>query len=104
MSREEAETPGKANIISTKNINLMRRNTVNQANEAGDAGKDAVAEDVHMVDVQPQVEVGPSSQVPTEVEVPPPVQQDEFQSFRDKDPSAENSKQQDGVTARDQSS
>ncbi|MED6192452.1 hypothetical protein PIB30_010085 [Stylosanthes scabra] len=118
MSREEAETPGKANVISTKNINLMRRNTVNQANEAGDAGKDAVVEDVHMVDVQPQVEVGPSSQVPTEVEVPPPVQQvikefiqigfggmrnmDEFRSFRDKDPSADNSKQQDGATARDQ--
>ncbi|MED6221669.1 hypothetical protein PIB30_057016 [Stylosanthes scabra] len=143
MSREEAETPGKANVITTKNINLMRRNTVNQANEAGYAGKDTVAEDVHMVDVQPQVEVGPSSQVPTEVEVPPPVQQvikefiqigfegmrnmvtegfarlsnrldnldtrmaslqDEFRRFRDKDPSADNSKQQDGATARDQSS
>ncbi|MED6145847.1 hypothetical protein PIB30_028953 [Stylosanthes scabra] len=104
MSREEAETPGKANVITTKNINLMRRNTVNQANEAGDAGKDVVAEDVHMVDVQPQVEVGPSCQVPTEVEVPPPAQQDEFRSFRDKDPSVDNSKQQDGATARDQSS
>ncbi|MED6114647.1 hypothetical protein PIB30_082417 [Stylosanthes scabra] len=75
MSREEVETPGKANVITTKNINLMRRNTVNQADEAGDAGKDAVAEDVHMVDLQPQVEVGPSSQVPTKVEVPPPIQQ-----------------------------
>ncbi|MED6127554.1 hypothetical protein PIB30_089136 [Stylosanthes scabra] len=75
MSREKAETPDKANVITTKNINLMRRNTVNQANEADDAGKDVVAEDVHMVDVQPQVEVGPSPQVPPEVEVLPPVQQ-----------------------------
>ncbi|MED6124189.1 hypothetical protein PIB30_056752 [Stylosanthes scabra] len=143
MSREEAETPSKANVITTKNINLMRRNTVNQANEAGDAGKDVVAEDAPMVDVQPQVEVDPPSQVPSEVEVPPPVRQvnkefiqigfegmrdmvtegfarlsnrldnldtrmanlqNEFRSFRGKDPSADNLKQQDGATARDQSS
>ncbi|MED6180431.1 hypothetical protein PIB30_010362 [Stylosanthes scabra] len=143
VSCEKAETPGIANVITTKNINFMRQNTVNQANEAGDASKDVVAEDVHMVDVQPQVEVVPSPQVPPEVEVPPPVQQvikefiqigfegmrdmvtegfarlsnhlddldtrmaslqDEFQSFRDKNSSADNLKQQDGATARDQSS
>ncbi|MED6216801.1 hypothetical protein PIB30_011393 [Stylosanthes scabra] len=137
MSREEAETPGKTNVITTKNINFMRRNTINQANEAGDAGEDAVAEDVRMVDVQPQVEVGSSSQVP------PPIQrvikefiqigfesmrdmvtkgfarlsnrldnldtrmaslQDEFRSFRDKDLGADNLEQQDGATARNQSS
>ncbi|MED6194595.1 hypothetical protein PIB30_029973 [Stylosanthes scabra] len=76
MSREEAETPGKANVITTKNINLMRRNIVNQVDEAGAAGKDAVAEDIHMVDIQPQFEIGNSSQVPPEAEVLPQVRQD----------------------------
>ncbi|MED6226622.1 hypothetical protein PIB30_105628 [Stylosanthes scabra] len=76
MCREEAETPGKANVITTKNINLMRQNIVNQVDEAGAAGEDAVAEDVHMVDIQPQFEIGNSSQVPPEAEVPPQIRQD----------------------------
>ncbi|MED6208204.1 hypothetical protein PIB30_042861 [Stylosanthes scabra] len=79
------------------------------AYEAGDVGEDAIAEDVHMVDVQLQFEVGTPSQAPPEAEVPPQVQRDimefiqkaslrdEFRSFGDEDSVDDDLEQQDDV-------
>ncbi|MED6117112.1 hypothetical protein PIB30_106884, partial [Stylosanthes scabra] len=68
LSREEVVNPGSANIITSKNINQMRRNLVNQADIAEGVGEE-VAGDMPMPDTQPQPTVGTSSQVPTEIEV-----------------------------------
>ncbi|MED6171562.1 hypothetical protein PIB30_041785 [Stylosanthes scabra] len=69
LSREEVVDPGSANIITSKNINQMWRNLVNQADTAEGVGEEA-AGDMPMPDTQPQPTVGTSSQVPTETEVP----------------------------------
>ncbi|MED6188986.1 hypothetical protein PIB30_091193 [Stylosanthes scabra] len=69
LSREEVVNPGSANIITSKNINQMRRNLVDQADAAEGVGEDA-AGDMPMPDTQPQPTVGTSSQVPTETEEP----------------------------------
>ncbi|MED6139297.1 hypothetical protein PIB30_082467 [Stylosanthes scabra] len=68
LSREEVVNPGSANIITSKNINQMRRNLVNQTDAAEGVGEEA-AGDMPMPDTQPQPTVGTSSQVPTETEV-----------------------------------
>ncbi|MED6150067.1 hypothetical protein PIB30_068629 [Stylosanthes scabra] len=69
LSREEVVNPGSANIITSKNINQMRRNLVDQADAAEGVGEEA-AGDMPMPDTQPQPTVGTSSQVPSETEVP----------------------------------
>ncbi|MED6175464.1 hypothetical protein PIB30_078635 [Stylosanthes scabra] len=69
LSREEVVNPGSANIITSKNINQMRRNLIDQADAAEGVGEEA-AGDMPMPDTQPQPKVGTSSQVPTETEVP----------------------------------
>ncbi|MED6127206.1 hypothetical protein PIB30_085852 [Stylosanthes scabra] len=69
LSREEVVNPGSANIITSKNINQMRRNLVDQADAAEGIGEEA-ARDMPMPDTQPHPTVGTSSQVPTETEVP----------------------------------
>ncbi|MED6115972.1 hypothetical protein PIB30_095800 [Stylosanthes scabra] len=69
LSREEVVNPSSANIITSKNINQMRRNLVDQADVAEGVGEEA-AGDMPMPDTQPQPTVGTSSQVPTETEVP----------------------------------
>ncbi|MED6175171.1 hypothetical protein PIB30_075826 [Stylosanthes scabra] len=69
LSREEVVNPGSANIITSKNINQMRRNLVDQADAAEGVGEEAV-EDMPMPDTQPQPTVGTSSQVPTGTWVP----------------------------------
>ncbi|MED6136641.1 hypothetical protein PIB30_057781 [Stylosanthes scabra] len=69
LSREEVVNPDSANIITSKNINQMRRNLVGQADAAEGVGEEAVG-DMPMSDTQPQPTVGTSSQVPTETEVP----------------------------------
>ncbi|MED6139780.1 hypothetical protein PIB30_087170 [Stylosanthes scabra] len=69
LSREEVVNPSSANIITSKNINQMQRNLVDQADAAECFGEEAVG-DMPMPDTQPQPMVGTSSQVPTETEVP----------------------------------
>ncbi|MED6213924.1 hypothetical protein PIB30_098146, partial [Stylosanthes scabra] len=69
LSREEVVNPGSTNIITSMNINQMRRNLINQADAAKGIGEEA-AGDMPMPDTQPQLMVGTSSQVPTETEVP----------------------------------
>ncbi|MED6163523.1 hypothetical protein PIB30_080751 [Stylosanthes scabra] len=69
LSREEVVNPGSANIITSKNINQMRRNLVDQVDAAEGVGEEA-ARDMPMPDTQPHPTVGTSSQVPTETEVP----------------------------------
>ncbi|MED6150017.1 hypothetical protein PIB30_068095 [Stylosanthes scabra] len=69
LSREEMVNHGSANIITSKNINQMRRNLVDQADAAEGVSAEA-ARDMPMPDTQPQPTVGTSSQVPTETEVP----------------------------------
>ncbi|MED6163033.1 hypothetical protein PIB30_076145 [Stylosanthes scabra] len=64
LSREEVVNPGSANIITSKNINQMRRNLVDQADAAEGIVEEA-AEDMPMPDTKPQPTVGTSSQVPT---------------------------------------
>ncbi|MED6225954.1 hypothetical protein PIB30_098591 [Stylosanthes scabra] len=81
LSHEEVATPGPTNIITSKNINQMRRNLVGQADAAEDAGEEA-AGDMPMPDTQPQPMVGTSSQVPTETEVPPHEQSDVIEFVR----------------------
>ncbi|MED6122258.1 hypothetical protein PIB30_038107 [Stylosanthes scabra] len=69
LSREEVVNPGSTNIITSRNINQMRRNLIDQADAAEGVGVEA-AGDMPMPDTQPQPTVGTSSQVPTETEVP----------------------------------
>ncbi|MED6190075.1 hypothetical protein PIB30_102197 [Stylosanthes scabra] len=70
LTRERVIEPSKINAITRKNINQMRRNLLGPADEGGDD------EDEAMEDVPPTFEAGTSSQVPTEVEAPPPLQPD----------------------------
>ncbi|MED6114101.1 hypothetical protein PIB30_077081 [Stylosanthes scabra] len=65
LSREEVVNPGSANIITSKNINQMRRNLIDQADAAEGVGGEA-AGDMPMPDTQPQPTAGTLSQVPTE--------------------------------------
>ncbi|MED6177299.1 hypothetical protein PIB30_096905 [Stylosanthes scabra] len=69
LSRKKVVNPGSANIITSKNINQMRKNLVDQANAVEGVGEEA-AGDMPMPDTQPQPTVGTSSQVPTETDVP----------------------------------
>ncbi|MED6177623.1 hypothetical protein PIB30_099919 [Stylosanthes scabra] len=69
LSCEEVVNPGSANIITSKNINQMRRNLIDQADVAEGVGEEA-AEDMPMPDTQPQPTVGTSSQFPIGSEVP----------------------------------
>ncbi|MED6165266.1 hypothetical protein PIB30_097958 [Stylosanthes scabra] len=62
LSHEEVVNPGSANIITSKNVNHMRRNLIDQADAAEGVGEEA-AEDMPMPDTQPQPTVGTSSQV-----------------------------------------
>ncbi|MED6200953.1 hypothetical protein PIB30_090284 [Stylosanthes scabra] len=81
LSREEVVNPGSANIITSKNINQMRRNLVDQADAAEGVGEEAVG-DMPMPDTQPQPTVGTSSQVPTETEVPSQEQSEVIEFMR----------------------
>ncbi|MED6136580.1 hypothetical protein PIB30_057331 [Stylosanthes scabra] len=76
LSWEEAVMLRKANVITRKNINQMRRNLDGQANEEGDEGEEAADRDVQMEDTPPRFEDGTSSQVPLEAGVLSPVQPD----------------------------
>ncbi|MED6164407.1 hypothetical protein PIB30_089706 [Stylosanthes scabra] len=73
LAREEAVNPGKANAITRKNINQMRRNLIAHAREGGDEEDGAANRDVPMEDAPPRFETGTSSQVPSEAGVQPPV-------------------------------
>ncbi|MED6177574.1 hypothetical protein PIB30_099414 [Stylosanthes scabra] len=57
LSREEVVNPSTVNIITSKNINQMRRNLVDQADAAKGVGEEA-AGDMPMPDTQPQPTVG----------------------------------------------
>ncbi|MED6122334.1 hypothetical protein PIB30_038814 [Stylosanthes scabra] len=81
LSREEVVNPGLANIITSKNINQMRRNLVDQADAVEGVGEEA-AGDMPMPDTQPQPTVGTSSQVPTETEVPSQEQSEVIEFMR----------------------
>ncbi|MED6226321.1 hypothetical protein PIB30_102519 [Stylosanthes scabra] len=81
LSREEAVNPGSANIITSKNINQMRRNLVDQADAAEGVGEEG-AGDMPMPDTQPQPTVGTSSQVPTKTEVPSQEQSEVIEFMR----------------------
>ncbi|MED6224557.1 hypothetical protein PIB30_085270 [Stylosanthes scabra] len=69
LSREEVVNPSTVNIITSKNINQMRRNLIDQADAAEGVGEEA-AGDMPMPDTQPQSTIGTSSQVHAETEVP----------------------------------
>ncbi|MED6177335.1 hypothetical protein PIB30_097228 [Stylosanthes scabra] len=81
LSREEVVNPGSANIITSKNINQMRMNLVDQADAAEGVGEEA-AGDMPMPDTQPQPTIGTSSQVPTETEVPSQEQSEVIEFMR----------------------
>ncbi|MED6124289.1 hypothetical protein PIB30_057578 [Stylosanthes scabra] len=69
-TREDDVEPEISHAISSKNIHQMQRNLVGQADIAEDAGVDAMA------GAQLRVEIGTSSQIPAETEVPPRFQPD----------------------------
>ncbi|MED6189231.1 hypothetical protein PIB30_093868 [Stylosanthes scabra] len=82
LSREEVVNPGSANIITSKNINQMRRNLVDQADATEGVGEEAAGV-MPMPDTQPQPMVGTSSQVPTETEVPSQEQSEVIEFMRE---------------------
>ncbi|MED6198309.1 hypothetical protein PIB30_065071 [Stylosanthes scabra] len=70
LTREDNVEPEISHAIMSKNIHQMQRNLVGPADIAEDEGDDVEA------DAQPQVETGTSSQIPTEIGVPPQFQPD----------------------------